>query len=778
MRDVGWRAVCGWVTAAACAAGVALWALVALAPQQALRLPAGLRAWGHPGAWWPITVEAALATATYLLLRGRAARGPTSSTAWVGGLALGAAVLAFASYWGCTGRQSPFWTPLAWTSAIFLGDVHDPFDGTGDCPATPPAALQAARLGALVVIALVARSALFLVFADVFDRRRARRAGSLVVVIGASPSSEELVRRLHADLPRRSRLLILDAGTDARDLARGIGALHVPVDVLDPRRLRAVLVRRGTCLVRACYLLSDDTAANLRVADVLTDAIEGAHKHPSEGPGRMVVRIDDPWQAEDWRREHLGLDPRRWLHDAVSVHGAAAAAALDRVLQSGAHTVVLAGPSPFTLAFLHDLSMREREHAARLVPVADPLPVVYLVGEGARDVAAEHAELQARFGPAPRPSRVHVRPGGLEAQVDELMGDGSGTALVLGDEHGPRGLPGAARTAARHPGWTIVAWDPDSDTHADVPVMGRLFVVGARFAPHARPLDTWEWLGRAVHQRYLDLRYAGAPQPGDAARGDWDDLAPEVRESNIRQVAALMSFLRAGGWTWARSAGGTSRDPLDALSAEELEAAARNEHESWCRDLTARGWRWAATRDHRRRRQPRLVPWESLSEDDRTYTRRSTRSVLELLGTLGFRLDAAGTPGASAPDAGSGWGTWERSGTVTATRLHGRTEWTTSSGDRLVGEPGDWRVGSGTESHTVRDPIFRATHRPLGGDLWSRSGTVRARRATRTEHVATLEGVATARAGDWVVVGQEGEQWPVPDGDFRERYRRPAPGAP
>jgi hypothetical protein len=81
-------------------------------------------------------------------------------------------------------------------------------------------------------------------------------------------------------------------------------------------------------------------------------------------------------------------------------------------------------------------------------------------------------------------------------------------------------------------------------------------------------------------------------------------------------------------------------------------------------------------------------------------------------------------------------------------------------------------VRSGDETHSVRDSIFRATHRPLGGDVWSRSGTVRARRATRTERVITLEGVATARPGDWVVVGQEGEQWPVPDGVFRERYRR------
>jgi hypothetical protein len=567
-------------------------------------------------------------------------------------------------------------------------------------------------------------------------------------------------------------MLLLDPGVEARDLARDIGALHVPVDVLDPRRLRTVLVRRGTCVVRACYLLSDDTTANLRVADVLAEAIEGARHHSAEGPGRMVVRIDDPWQAEDWRHEHLGLGPGRWLHDAVSVHGAAASAALDRVAQSGAHTVVLAGPSPFTLAFLHDLAMREREHAARLVPVDDRLPVVYLVGDGAQDVAAEHAELQAHFGTVSRLPRVHVRSGALDAQVDELMGDGEGTALVLGDEHGPRGLQGAARTAARHPGWTIIAWDPDSDTRADVPVMGRLFVVGARFAPHARPLDLWEWLGRAVHQRYLDLRFAGAPQVGDPARGQWDDLAPEVRESNIRQVAALMSFLRASGWTWARSAVGASQDPADALSEVELEAATRNEHESWCRELASRGWKRDGRRDHRRRRQPRLVPWEALPEDDRSYTRRSTLSVLELLGALGFRLDAATPRDPGALDAGSGWATWERAGTVTATRLQRSTGWTASGGEQLMGEPGDWRVRSGDETHSVRDSIFRATHRPLGGDVWSRSGTVRARRATRTERVITLEGVATARPGDWVVVGQEGEQWPVPDGVFRERYRR------
>ena len=48
-----------------------------------------------------------------------------------------------------------------------------------------------------------------------------------------------------------------------------------------------------------------------------------------------------------------------------------------------------------------------------------------------------------------------------------------------------------------------------------------------------------------------------------------------------------------------------------------------------------------------------------------------------------------------------------------------------------------------------------------------------ARRAGAGEVVATLEGPERTSDGDWVVQGDAGEQWPVPDTTFQQRYEGP-----
>ena len=71
----------------------------------------------------------------------------------------------------------------------------------------------------------------------------------------------------------------------------------------------------------------------------------------------------------------------------------------------------------------------------------------------------------------------------------------------------------------------------------------------------------------------------------------------------------------------------------------------------------------------------------------------------------------------------------------------------------------------------MRDAEFRASHHPLGGQRWRRTGTFSAWQVSETQVLRTMEGRAVARAGDWVVEGYEGERWPVNDEQFRQTYR-------
>ena len=124
------------------------------------------------------------------------------------------------------------------------------------------------------------------------------------------------------------------------------------------------------------------------------------------------------------------------------------------------------------------------------------------------------------------------------------------------------------------------------------------------------------------------------------------------------------------------------------------------------------------------------------------------------------------------PDAG--WQQFRRIGTVIAEQRSEPWEWATRSGETVEAAAGDWivRENDSTKTWSVRDDIFRSRYEHIDGDAWRRHGVVTARPARGGEVVDTLEGQVTAAEGDWVVRGEQGEEWPVPADEFARRYER------
>ena len=56
------------------------------------------------------------------------------------------------------------------------------------------------------------------------------------------------------------------------------------------------------------------------------------------------------------------------------------------------------------------------------------------------------------------------------------------------------------------------------------------------------------------------------------------------------------------------------------------------------------------------------------------------------------------------------------------------------------------------------------------GDRWRRTGEIRGRQARPGEVVHSLEGDQTARPGQWVLRGVEGEEWLVPKEHLETSY--------
>lgn len=192
-------------------------------------------------------------------------------------------------------------------------------------------------------------------------------------------------------------------------------------------------------------------------------------------------------------------------------------------------------------------------------------------------------------------------------------------------------------------------------------------------------------------------------------------------------------------------------------------AMAKAEWEDWSRYLRKNGWTLGDKRDELNKKHEKLVDdWQATVIDPelKAAALKSLAGTLIVLMKLGYR---------SWPM----WETFERVGTVTAKRHRTRWNWTTPSGQVMQASAGDWEVRDNGRSWSIRNDIFRMSHRHKSGDQWERRGTVLARRARPGETIHTLEGPVTAQDGDWVIQGDRGEQWAVPGAEFRRRYRGP-----
>lgn len=109
---------------------------------------------------------------------------------------------------------------------------------------------------------------------------------------------------------------------------------------------------------------------------------------------------------------------------------------------------------------------------------------------------------------------------------------------------------------------------------------------------------------------------------------------------------------------------------------------------------------------------------------------------------------------------------------VKAYRLDSPLVWSTSTGSEMSAAAGDWMVTDGQKSWTVDHQIFEATYRSMSPGVFRKFGIVQARQIEVSAIIPTLEGNVCAEPGDWVVRGEAGDVWPVPDLEFTRAYER------
>lgn len=83
-------------------------------------------------------------------------------------------------------------------------------------------------------------------------------------------------------------------------------------------------------------------------------------------------------------------------------------------------------------------------------------------------------------------------------------------------------------------------------------------------------------------------------------------------------------------------------DTTDVKLPMELESLveemAKNVHEVWAQTRISQGWSFGEERSDAAKKHPCLVPYEELSEEEKTYDRNTSVQTLKLILKLGFKI--------------------------------------------------------------------------------------------------------------------------------------------
>lgn len=84
-------------------------------------------------------------------------------------------------------------------------------------------------------------------------------------------------------------------------------------------------------------------------------------------------------------------------------------------------------------------------------------------------------------------------------------------------------------------------------------------------------------------------------------------------------------------------------DTSEVRLPEELlnlaETMAKNVHEVWAQNRISQGWQYGRSRNDELLQHPCLIPYEALSEEEKSYDRNTAIETLKLILKLGFRIE-------------------------------------------------------------------------------------------------------------------------------------------
>ncbi len=150
-------------------------------------------------------------------------------------------------------------------------------------------------------------------------------------------------------------------------------------------------------------------------------------------------------------------------------------------------------------------------------------------------------------------------------------------------------------------------------------------------------LGKLEQLAIAIHDRYNNTTRKLHPE--DVIKYPrFSDLPKDKKFFNLRSALDFPEEVAAVDCEIRTLDGGDPTLRVLRFTTEEVEVLACYEHERWMRSRAERGWKYGKTKDHGKKLNPHMVPYEQLEEDVKEYDRDPARNLPQLLEAIGLGI--------------------------------------------------------------------------------------------------------------------------------------------
>jgi hypothetical protein len=148
--------------------------------------------------------------------------------------------------------------------------------------------------------------------------------------------------------------------------------------------------------------------------------------------------------------------------------------------------------------------------------------------------------------------------------------------------------------------------------------------------------DSLNEFARVIHETFVEKRKKEGRSLDDPSMKAWQELDPDLKESNWQQAEHIPFKVRAINCDIAPlqegpAVSGISDSRVDSIGDRDAAKLARMEHCRWFTERSLAGWKKGDTKDVGRRIHPDLKPWEELTEAVRQYDVDAAKLIPKLL---------------------------------------------------------------------------------------------------------------------------------------------------